>query len=259
MKNIIIAVAAIFIASGCHPDPVYVEESFTASIEPLTNTVDGFSGKISWAAGDRIVINEEVFTTETAGARVTFTNNTLNKLTDIPYMAYYPAANGASIPATYSYDDGVSYLPLYASGSDHHLQFRNVCGVIGIRVTKDETEVVKKIRVSCTDKAMCGKYSINNDNEAKLITETSMDGSNSVVLDCGSGKTISDSETMFYIPVPPGDYKNIKIELSSDGTNYENVMYARQGSVNIPVNTIWTFLPMGSYPLSPEPTVDKMM
>jgi len=262
MKNAIIAfvaIAVVFVSCRKTDDTADGKVngvSFSASIVPITTSL----GKISWIAGDQILINGIEFTTETTDTIAEFKNESdLSKSIQVPYEAYYPAAYGASIPATYSYDDKVSYLPLYASSNDHYLQFHNVCGMIGIRVTKDEMPEVMKIRVSCTDKAMCGKYRINSDNEAELITEAPMDGSNSIVLDCGSGKTISDAGTMFYIPVPPGEYENIKIELSSDGTSYGKVINAKQNRVSIAVNTIWSFLPEGSYPLSPEPTVREMM
>lgn len=237
--------------------------SFTASIESvkvITKTsFDSSDGKVSWAAGDQILINGTKFSTNGTGSTVEFKNEgSLGKLNS-PYEAYYPAANGASISAKYQYDDAASYLPLYAASNDYTLRFRNVCGVIGIFVTKTEMSVVQKIRISCTNKAMCGNYSINDANEAKLITDKVVNGNNSIVLDCAPGKTVDDAGTMFYIPVPPGYYENIKIELSSDGTSYDKVLCAKQDTVNIPVNTIWRFLPVGSYSLSQEPTVDKML
>lgn len=142
-----------------------------------------------------------------------------------PYSAYFPETlyNGGqtTLPSviTEIWADGKFNMPMYAQSNTTDLKFKNLCGVLKIAVKKETIESVKSIRISSSNKAISGAFTVVN-NTAELESPNTI--ANTVSVTYTDAVTISDEGTVFYVAIPAQTYQNLKIELSSDGVNYTN-------------------------------------
>lgn len=204
---------------------------FTATTEsPATKTelsgndTDGYV--VNWQSGDKIKIvdaastpNVGVYSTTSTAVKADFTFVSGAEATTAPYKAYYPETlynNGTlTLPATQTYVAGnIGQSPMYAESNDESLKFKNLCGIVRLNITtNDSNRKVRKIVLSA-NQGMSGTFTIS-DNAAVIPSGTTA----GVTLDCGTaGTAIGTSATAFYLAVPAASYSNLKITVvTTDG------------------------------------------
>lgn len=182
-----------------------------------------------------------------------------------PYNAYFPASlyNGttASLPATITetWSENKFNMPMCARGESTELQFKNLCGVLKIKVNKDRINEVKSIRVSSANKAVSGAFTVNNDNTAVLVKPDRTD--NNVTVTYTEAVPTTAEGTVFYVAIPAQTYRGLKIELSSDGEHFNKSITTKENEDIVvernkiyPINHVYT-IPADALP--GEFTVDE--
>lgn len=282
--------------------------TFTGAIvSPTTRTVfadeTNNDFKVFWNNGDEVNINGFTYKAENNSSDPAPTttliiqdSKSFNKADK--YYAIYPASLGSSVstwnesaeftlPATQQFTDvrKTKHLPMYAFSTTNYLYFKNICGVLGIKVKKEDMDKVTSIKVSNDSKNMNGKFTVVDGNKAVLKeniepTGAMKDSYNSITLewvdDNNNTKTYdietTESGTTFYValPIPAAvsgkadGYENLTVTVTgkknTGENNYEDAtkkMVARKKFIEIKENTIynWDFLPEGTYPLTSTPIV----
>lgn len=265
-KYLFIAAAAIAVLSSCTKENDFRKDQpsgglvFSASIEQTlgTKTALANEGKVNWVSGDEISINGKSYT---AAPKTDATLADFTKVSEDAepvggkYYAYYPASiyNGGTptLPAEQVYaESAISNAPMYAVSETESLSFKNICGLLAIKVTSADIAKLKAIRVSSSNHAMSGAFTIS-DNAAVLATPD--DATKTVTLTFSSVVEPASTGTVYYVAVPANTYSNLKIELSPDGSYYSALRVTKDAaSVVIARNTIYAVnftssRPAGSY------------
>ena len=132
-----------------------------------------------------------------------------------PFKAFYPfgmmvsgSANTLSLPAIQTYAEGsfaADAYPMVAVSSSTDLYFRNICGILELRLQSAAPCMVKNITITTNgeNEKLWGTGTVDLTDPTKPILGELTDGGNSVMLDCGDGVDIS-SEKIFRIVVPAG-------------------------------------------------------
>ena len=236
-KYIILSLAALAMLSGCKKEQGGEANSFTATIEQsAAKTTLGTDRYPNWESTDRIVVNRVTCTTSTgriSGTTASFIPATTVSADGEMYYAYYPASLYNSSEQKYILPDTQTYvantirnLPMYAAANTNTLQFKNLCGVLAVKVSSTAAgfSTLKKIRVSASNHNLCGEFTVQGD--SAVINNSGSDVHQYVVLDLGTeGVTLTTEVSTFYIAIPAHiDYEMLKIELSSNGTSYSTSM-----------------------------------
>ena len=153
-----------------------------------------------------------------------------------PYVAVYPysfvaAESGNSsvvlnVPSTQAYAEksfspGANYTAaVWSSGTS--MTFKHIAGAMRLKFTG--TKKVKSIKITDNDpaKALWGKCTLNIDGQTGEVSSTSWEnadpGKNSLILDCGEGVQLKETEdTEFYLVVPVGAFaKGFTCTLTAD-------------------------------------------
>lgn len=255
-KYFLMAVAAIVTLSSCSSDDAILNESghketgatkFTATIEDndaTRATYNATTKKAEWVATtDKINVGGTEYTAQTTGPTTTFTGSGASIGTDDKYHAYFPASlyNGGTptLPAEISetWADGQFNMPMYAESTTTDFVFKNLCGVLKITVKNNQIAAVKKIKVSSKDKAISGTFAVTSD--AAVLSSPSIVANNLTITYTDAVSTTAEGK-VFYIAVPAQTYKELKIELSADGTNFTNSMTTKASTdITIARNTIY--------------------
>ena len=206
-KYIFMAVAAIAALSSCSSDEEFEQNQtdkqalvFTATMENSEGsraTFDNTDKCAAWEAGDQISINGKKYSAQEAGTTTTFEADN-EGATGTTYHAYFPAdlydGTTAKLPTTQTYKEGKFNMPMYAESTTTTLEFKNLCAVLAIKITRDDIKTLKSIKVA-SDKKMNGTFTVI-DNKAVMGT----DGSNAVVLKSYDAITLGEGESrVFYI------------------------------------------------------------
>lgn len=202
--------------------------SFKATAEnPATKTTLNDIYEVLWQNGDKIKVKDgsgnvsqyETANSASATAEFNFVEGSGTAAAGGPYEAWYPATlfDGTShaLPAVQQYvANNISEAPMYATSSDHNLAFKNLCGIIRLKITTDANRSVSKIILSDTSKGLSGAFTIDS-NGGVVVS-----GTDGVTLDCGtSGAAIGTTATNFYIAVPASSYEHLKITVvATDGS-----------------------------------------
>ena len=232
-KYIFMAVAAIAALSSCSSDNDFEQSQtgkqalvFTATMEDgaaTRATYNSTSKCAEWQAGDQISINGMTYSAQEAGAVTTFKADSKGAEVGDTYKAYFPAelydGTTAALPATQAYKAGEFNMPMYAESTSSELQFKNLCGVLAIKVTSEDIATLKSIKVA-SDKVMSGTFTIGSDGQAVM----SEDGKKTVVLESSTALTLDEDGTVFYIAIPAQTYNYLNIFLSPDGETYTQAM-----------------------------------
>lgn len=255
MKRLLLSIT--FIALVCvscqKEDTVRVDIAapvFTAIIESETDTKTVITAdrKVYWESTDVISINGvryDAIPDETNAVSATFVKNDSEDAPSAPYYAYYPYdlydGTTASLPAVQSYSAGELNAPMYAESSNTSLSFKNICSLLAVSVKQSEMSEIQTIRVSSSNKALCGDFTVDPDSYYAELTNPN-DTDKKVILDCGTSKvTTSETGTVFYIAIPPQIYRELKIELSADGLTYTKAMTTTAGTeITIKRNKIYS-------------------
>jgi len=258
-RNILSAVAVIMAISGCAKENVSTPQSsdntcFSATLEsasPDTRTTitdDPEAGyRVTWVKDDTISVNGKKYYAESSGASTKF------KVYDQPatgteFKAYYPSSlvgegGVTTLPSiqTYGGDGVISNVPTYAVSTTSTLNFKNLCGVLAVKVEKSNIKQIKSLKVS-SDQPMCGEFEIANDGGVPYAKLKSSAKDTCITLVSDQLIDIIDEGNTFYLSIPVGTYTNIRIGLSGDGVNFSQTM-ATKADVNIQIqrNTVYAF------------------
>ncbi|MCQ2094890.1 MAG: hypothetical protein MJY81_07865 [Bacteroidaceae bacterium] len=205
-----------------------------------------------WEQTDEININGKVYKATAAGATTSFVA-TDEDAEGETFEAFFPASlineETLTLPAEINEDyvDGKFNMPMYATSKTNKLLFKNICGVLRIDVyKKDGAANVKSIRVSSTDKAVSGEFSVINN--AAVLTNPETDPSdNAVTVTYTETITVPDAGATFFVALPAQEYTGLKVELSTDGNSYD--LNGTIASATINQNTIYSVI-FGTAPVT---------
>ena len=268
-KLFLMAVAAIAALSSCTSDndlelnqnTAKEALTFTATIEgseATRATFDKTNKCAAWEEGDEIYVIDYNWKNEGArykagsdGTTTTFTASESGKEAkdaEEGFEAYFPASIVTSydesqedlclvLPSEIEEEYGHFNMPMYGvsdESSPTKLNFTNLCGVLAITVKSDQMESVKSIRVSSSNLAMSGLFTVMYMGDygvgAGLVGSDAGNPNNTVTVkytDEGGVETGTAGKT-FYVAIPHEIYTELKIELSSDGTNYTKTMTTKE-------------------------------
>ena len=214
--------------------PVAKGEVLYATIEDVasTRTVKDENNNIRWSEGDQIIafmnstlgVKYQVLPSSVGDTSASFeevSTGGLNAGTELEHIvAYYPYSSSVKIArsgnnytlnavlpseqiyAPESFGNGT--FPMIAVSSTNNLTFKNICGAMKLQLKG--TQKVASIKVEGkNNERLSGAASITAyaDGNKPAITMSS-DASTSVVLDCGSGIQLNETEaTEFIITFPP--------------------------------------------------------
>lgn len=191
-----------------------------------------------WSEGDQInvtnsdqTITYSIRTINGTGGTATFSvPEGSQEILSGPYTATYPANfDGQTITLPerqiYNATNRLVNFPMYAQSNTRELQFHNMCGVLELTMVQNGIRV-KEIIIS-TDEEISGTFNVGsvteNGEEIKCIkSDGAVDGQTSkrVILDCGSGVSISNS-TKFYIYLPVASFtRRFDIEIVTTSGAY---------------------------------------
>lgn len=224
---------------------VTVVTAGTSSYSSRTVLSDGTGGgkTLLWSKGDKIRVSdgktEAVYTTSDQDKSVAeFVNDkaTLDVAAS-EYTAYYPETLSATtlvLPAVQNYvKDGMAGFPMMAVSTTRDLTFRNLCGVMCLRLKTagDSPVSIAKIVLSSPEAGLSGKFTV--DNHAAVVSDNTTD----LTLECASPVEVgSDGYTPFYIYLPAGKYDKLRLTLASDDGSELNLVSA--GAVDIERSSI---------------------
>ena len=106
-------------------------------------------------------------------------------------------------------------MPMIAGATSRELHFRNVCGILRLRLnTLEQDTKLSTIKVAA-DKAISGPIATFEGTE---VTWNNTDGETGrgITLSC-DGVALSPEPEDFYIVLPPGNYSGFKIQLETEG------------------------------------------
>lgn len=258
--SIAVIAAAVFTAS-CQKENLQENTAsegsasiFTATIEngaDTKTTVERIGGnpaiyKTYWESTDQISIDGSIYTAtpdDTDKTKATF-NKTSGADPTAPFHAYFPASmysgSKAILLETYDYEDGKYNMPMYAESSTMDLSFKNLCGVLAIKVFGANFTSVTSIEVS-SDKQMNGEFTAAADGTLTFKTEgvSLTDDNRKVTLNFTSAKSIAaDGSATFYIPVPAADNHHLTIKVFN-GSVSANMVTTKTGGVKIDRNMVY--------------------
>lgn len=108
-------------------------------------------------------------------------------------------------------------MPMIAGATSRELHFRNVCGILRLRLNTLEQDIrLSTIKVAA-DKGFAGPIATFEGTE---VTWNNTDGETGrgITLSC-DGVALSPEPEDFYIVLPPGNYSGFKIQLETEGPN----------------------------------------
>lgn len=173
-----------------------------------------------------------------------------------PYTAYYPASiarteSTVELPATQVSPDGsLAEFPMTAQSLYTTLQFKNLCGVLRVRLHKAGTNIS---RIAITmDRPINGHFSCNSSSEAPVIAHLD-GGSCTTTLLCATPQSI-DEERCFYLYVPAGTYSTMELRIYND----EGEMCVKIGHNIIVERSLYTNLNIAQLPFITEGCVPSL-
>ena len=203
-----------------------------------------FSGKeddkqtLVWNAGDEISIctatQKAIYSTEdenTQSAEFFFKSGYVNENSN-RFVAFYPSSlslDNMKLPAVQDYiKDNVSNFPMYAYSTNKTFEFKNLCGIIRLRLktTTDAGLDISKIYLTSASGGMSGEFTL--DDYAAVVKDQESD----VMLQCGNGVQLNDATfTDFNIVVPKGEYEPLFITIVE--TSGTAVTYRSKAPVSV--------------------------
>lgn len=173
-----------------------------------------------------------------------------------PYTAYYPASiarteSTVELPATQVSPDGsLAEFPMTAQSLYTTLQFKNLCGVLRVRLHKAGTNIS---RIAITmDRPINGHFSCNSSSEAPELAHLD-GGSCTTTLLCATPQSI-DEERCFYLYVPAGTYSTMELRIYND----EGEMCVKIGHNIIVERSLYTNLNIAQLPFITEGCVPSL-
>ncbi len=266
------AVAAIAALSSCSSDnEVFNSEAkkaltFTATMENIGGdtraTFNATDKCAEWEVGDDkiyiIGVDASNNATEasyvasgTNGTSTTFEPATQGQeVSGQTFRAFFPTYIAAgSIPEIPHeieeiWAEGKFNMPMYAMSNTTTLAFQNLCGVLAIKVNKDQLEKVEFITISSSNRKLNGMIQPMPNNEGKLsvglVSPAKDDNFDDLAIHYTSVVEIGEEGNVFYVPIPPSynfdrqtmsftadPYKDLKI-LLNDGEGHIKTMTTKK-------------------------------
>ncbi len=138
-----------------------------------------------------------------------------------------------------TYPQNSIHMPMLGTISDGHISFKHLGGVLLIRVDKMPT--ANGTIVVSADQRLWGTYLIQDPESStpyiasSLLSSSSADGDHLHTVTFNySGATVG-GVGVFYLPVPTGDYTNIKINVNGVTAEFGSLNVERGDVVTIPV------------------------
>ena len=262
-KYIYMAVAAIAALSSCSSDnDVIMEETakqplkFTASMEGATTraTFDSENKCASWEVNDKILIMANTQTSfysynaEAEGLTTTFIPYNPSYVVDpdaTNYEAYfgceilYGTPQKPCIPWTLyeTWVEGKFNMPMYATSTTHDFQFKNLCGVLKIKVTNEQIAAVKSIKLSSANKAIAGSFTVDANNAAVLDDPDVITNARTIIYNSAVPTTAEG--TVFYVAVPAQTYQELNISLNDGNGSILNMTTKAATDITVERNKIY--------------------
>lgn len=267
--------------------------TFTATMEGIggdTRTTFNATDKwAEWEAGDEIMVVSYDFveddfaggfyTAQSTGPTTTFkasmpgvevmSGADLYEASFMGFMEMDEEVEGLIIPAKITASHDKFNMPMYAVSENTELNFQNQFSILKVSVASDVMESVKSIKISSSNKALSGIGSFAEVYEGKYAAhlDNDDDPAQTFTVEYTSAVATSSTGTEFYIPVIPSlkkkatseeydfdPYKDLKIELSADGTNFTKSMTTKKADgVTIERNKIYNI----TFKDNSEPTTGK--
>lgn len=127
-------------------------------------------------------------------------------------------------------------MPMIAGATSRELHFRNVCGILRLRLNTLEQDVILSTIKVAADKGFAGPIATF---EGTDVTWNNPDGETGrgITLSC-DGVALSPEPEDFYIVLPPGNYSGFKIQLETEGPDKKT--YRMDGVLEIERSAITT-------------------
>lgn len=253
--------------SGCRTAELLNEESsdvhcYHATMEPATKTQLGDLShegyQILWSQGDRIALshgNEAAqseyitsdggstsatfrFMSEKAGNILPLSGSTVTALYPVDYYSHVNEAHVIKLPETQPYvPDNVSSgtMPMLATSSDTELHFKNICGIIRLRLNSltPNTRIVSIKLGTCRNlSGPIVSYISDSDMSWNLGTYPDGKFGNIVSLECPDVELAPEPKD-FHIVVPPAVYPSMYIQLELCGDISENRIYCLKEGITV--------------------------
>lgn len=227
MHKYLSILSALIVLAGCNiqePGRDSAKVSFTATQETDGGSKTSLSSNhVLWSAADEISVFSS---TVTAGERFAIAPDDAGKGTakfsgnsvgNGPYYALYPAGTASmsgsvlslSLPATQAYAEGSfasGSSPAVAATSGTDFQFKNLCGLLSVRLTGSTTVTSISI-TSNKSEALWGAATVDmgySDVPSLVMAAPATEDNRTLTLDCGSGVELSSAPTEFIFVVPAG-------------------------------------------------------
>lgn len=127
-------------------------------------------------------------------------------------------------------------MPMIAGATSRELHFRNVCGILRLRLNTLEQDIrLSSIKVAA-DKGLAGPIATFEGTDVTWNNPDSETG-HGITLSC-DGVALSPEPEDFYIVLPPGNYSGFKIQLETEGLDKKT--YRMDGVLEIERSAITT-------------------
>lgn len=127
-------------------------------------------------------------------------------------------------------------MPMIAGATSRELSFRNVCGILRLRLNTLEQDIrLSSIKVAA-DKGLAGPIATFEGTDVTWNNPDSETG-HGITLSC-DGVALSPEPEDFYIVLPPGNYSGFKIQLETEGLDKKT--YRMDGVLEIERSAITT-------------------
>ncbi len=127
-------------------------------------------------------------------------------------------------------------MPMIAGATSRELSFRNVCGILRLRLNTLEQDIrLSSIKVAA-DKGLAGPIATFEETDVTWNNPDSETG-HGITLSC-DGVALSPEPEDFYIVLPPGNYSGFKIQLETEGPDKKT--YRMDGVLEIERSAITT-------------------
>lgn len=144
-----------------------------------------------------------------------------------------------NIPENQTYrknDISSGTMPMIAGATSRELSFRNVCGILRLRLNTLEQDIrLSSIKVAA-DKGLAGPIATFKGTDVTWNNPDSETG-HGITLSC-DGVALSPEPEDFYIVLPPGNYSGFKIQLETEGPDKKT--YRMDGVLEIERSAITT-------------------
>lgn len=236
-----------FAITSCQKDSA-TATTFTATVEDCQEQDDKTSlagSSMLWDNGDQIRVfgtGSGVYQATVRGTSSTTFSLVSGDAGSGPYRAVYPASvanddGTIELPVVQVTTDGsLTGFPMYAENNGTALDFKNLCGVLRLRLKKNGVSITA-IEIT-GDTELTGDFNVNYSNGIPTLSYADH-GTRTSMMTCSTPQSITNPKD-FYLFLPVHNYQSMRIRIySSDGGVCTKTLNANY-SVNIQRSMITT-------------------